>query len=247
MRRPPRRFAAKVRAGQAPRAGLRGLAGELHGHRPVPGPVGLRGDRLGGPRRSGSRCWSGRCSTARTPTTCRTSASCGRRRRGPGERYVKQHLVPFGEYIPFRGILTHLIGRLKEIPRDFAPGDRVGVLHIGGTTIGDLMCFEVAYDDLVRSIVDDGGQADRGPDEQRDVRRNRPAGPAVRDLALPGDRERAPGRRRLHRRDQRLLRRRTARCWRAAPCTPRSCSSARSRWPPGSPWECGWASGSTCC
>ncbi len=77
---------------------------------------------------------------------------------GPGEQYVKQHLVPFGEYIPFRGVLTHLIGRLKEIPEDFAPGDRVGVLHIGGTTIGDLMCFEVAYDDLVRSIVQDGGQ-----------------------------------------------------------------------------------------
>jgi len=77
---------------------------------------------------------------------------------GPGERYVKQHLVPFGEYIPFRGVLTHLIGRLKEIPKDFAPGDKVGVLHIGGTTIGDLMCFEVAYDGLVRSIVQGGGR-----------------------------------------------------------------------------------------
>jgi apolipoprotein N-acyltransferase len=77
---------------------------------------------------------------------------------GPGEQYIKQHLVPFGEYIPFRGVLTHLIGRLKEIPKDFAPGDKVGVLHIAGTPIGDLMCFEVAYDGLVRSIVQDGGQ-----------------------------------------------------------------------------------------
>ncbi len=77
---------------------------------------------------------------------------------GPGELYVKQHLVPFGEYIPFRGILTHLISRLSEIPRDFSPGDRVGVLHIAGTTIGDLMCFEVAYDGLVRGLVDDGAK-----------------------------------------------------------------------------------------
>ena len=51
---------------------------------------------------------------------------------GRVRRYVKQHLVPFGEYIPFRGMLTQLIGRLKEIPKDFAPGDQVGVLHIDG-------------------------------------------------------------------------------------------------------------------
>lgn len=77
---------------------------------------------------------------------------------GPGERYVKQHLVPFGEYIPFRGVLTKVIGRLEQIPRDFAPGDRAGVLRIGSTSIGDLMCFEVAYDGLVRDIVHGGGR-----------------------------------------------------------------------------------------
>lgn len=77
---------------------------------------------------------------------------------GPGERYVKQHLVPFGEYIPFRGVLTKVISRLEQIPRDFAPGDEVGVLRIASASIGDLMCFEVAYDGLVRGIVEGGGQ-----------------------------------------------------------------------------------------
>ncbi len=77
---------------------------------------------------------------------------------GPGERYVKQHLVPFGEYIPFRSLLTKLITRLDEIPKDFAPGRQPGVLTIGSTSIGDLMCFEVAYDGLVRSIVNGGAQ-----------------------------------------------------------------------------------------
>jgi apolipoprotein N-acyltransferase len=77
---------------------------------------------------------------------------------GPGERYVKQHLVPFGEYIPFRDLLTRFIHRLDQIPRDFAPGDKVGRLTIAGVPIGDLMCFEVAYDGLVRSIVGHGAQ-----------------------------------------------------------------------------------------
>lgn len=77
---------------------------------------------------------------------------------GPGERYVKQHLVPFGEYIPFRSLLTKVISRLSEIPEDFSPGHKAGRLTIAGTPIGDLMCFEVAYDGLVRSDIRAGGQ-----------------------------------------------------------------------------------------
>jgi apolipoprotein N-acyltransferase len=77
---------------------------------------------------------------------------------GPGERYVKQHLVPFGEYIPFRGFFTKFITRLEEIPKDFAPGHRVGRLTVAGTPVGDLICFEVAYDGLARSIEDAGGR-----------------------------------------------------------------------------------------
>jgi apolipoprotein N-acyltransferase len=79
-------------------------------------------------------------------------------RTGPGQRYVKQHLVPFGEYIPFRDLLTKFIHRLDQIPRDFAPGHRVGRLDVAGVPIGDLMCFEVAYDGLVRNIVNDGAR-----------------------------------------------------------------------------------------
>ena len=45
---------------------------------------------------------------------------------GAGQRYVKRHPVPFGEYIPFREQLTGLIARLDQIPRDFYAGDRPG-------------------------------------------------------------------------------------------------------------------------
>ena len=77
---------------------------------------------------------------------------------GPGERYVKQHPVPFGEYIPFRNQLADRIGRFDRIPRDFAAGDATGVLQVGPVRIGDIVCFEVAYDDLVRRTVTDGGR-----------------------------------------------------------------------------------------
>ena len=72
---------------------------------------------------------------------------------GPGERYSKRHPVPFGEYIPFRDVLAQYIQRLDMIPRDMVPGDKPGVLTMNGITFGDVICFEVAYDDVVREAV----------------------------------------------------------------------------------------------
>ncbi|MBT2211896.1 apolipoprotein N-acyltransferase [Actinomadura sp. NEAU-AAG7] len=73
-------------------------------------------------------------------------------RTGPGDYYVKRHPVPFGEYIPFRDVLTKLITRFERIPRDFARGKRSGVMRLGPVDIGDVICFEVAYDKEVRDV-----------------------------------------------------------------------------------------------
>ena len=75
---------------------------------------------------------------------------------GPGDRYVKRHPVPFGEYIPFRDQLSGLVERLDQIPRDFFAGDEPGNLSVGPTEVGDVICFEIAYDGLVRDVVADG-------------------------------------------------------------------------------------------
>lgn len=73
--------------------------------------------------------------------------------QGPGERYIKNHPVPFGEYIPFRNELAKITDRFDRIPRDFEAGNVPGHLDIGGIAVGDLICFEVAYDDVVNALM----------------------------------------------------------------------------------------------
>jgi apolipoprotein N-acyltransferase len=77
---------------------------------------------------------------------------------GPGERYAKRHLVPFGEYLPMRSLLTRFIGRFSLIGRDFKAGHRPGLLQVGPVRLGDVICFEVADDGVVRDAVDAGGR-----------------------------------------------------------------------------------------
>jgi len=77
---------------------------------------------------------------------------------GPGERYVKMHPVPFGEFLPFRDQLTPFIGRFDRVPRDFVRGTEPGVLTIGGVVVGDAICFEVAYDDVFTSVIAGGAE-----------------------------------------------------------------------------------------
>ena len=80
-------------------------------------------------------------------------------KKGPGASYTKQHPVPFGEYVPFREELSKVISRLERVPRDFYPGDSTGVLQVGPARLGDVICFEVAYDEIPRDTVNDGARA----------------------------------------------------------------------------------------
>ncbi len=77
---------------------------------------------------------------------------------GPGQRYAKRHPVPFGEFIPFRTVLAGYTDRFDLVSRDFRAGDEPGVLDMAGVRLGSVICFEVAYDNLVRDVVTGGGQ-----------------------------------------------------------------------------------------
>ncbi|MFI6922566.1 apolipoprotein N-acyltransferase [Nonomuraea spiralis] len=76
---------------------------------------------------------------------------------GPGAYYDKQHLVPFGEYTPFKEIVLALWERANLVGRQSVPGTKPGDLKLGPVTIGAVNCYEVAYDDTVRGTVRAGG------------------------------------------------------------------------------------------
>jgi apolipoprotein N-acyltransferase len=76
--------------------------------------------------------------------------------RGPTTSYVKRQLVPFGEYIPFRGLISSFSDLPALQPIDFTAGHRAVVFGAGKIRLGDVICYEVAFDQLVRSEVTAG-------------------------------------------------------------------------------------------
>jgi len=76
--------------------------------------------------------------------------------RGPSTLYVKRQLVPFGEYIPFREIISSFSSLPSQPPVNFAAGHQAVVFGAGNIRLGDVICYEVGFDNLVRSEVTAG-------------------------------------------------------------------------------------------
>ncbi len=76
--------------------------------------------------------------------------------RGPTTIYVKRQLVPFGEYIPFRSIISKFSSLPSLQPVNFTPGRSAVVFDVGKIRLGDVICYEVGFDNLVRSEVTAG-------------------------------------------------------------------------------------------
>jgi apolipoprotein N-acyltransferase len=61
--------------------------------------------------------------------------------------YDKVHLVPFGEYLPFRSVLGAVgLRQLIALPTGFSPGQRLRTLTLSGAPpFGPLICYEVIF------------------------------------------------------------------------------------------------------
>ena len=72
-------------------------------------------------------------------------------------RYDKIHLVPFGEYVPFRR-LFFFAGSLLDQVGTFVPGQERRVFAVGGHTYGVFICYESIFGDEVREFAKMGAQ-----------------------------------------------------------------------------------------
>jgi apolipoprotein N-acyltransferase len=105
-------------------------------------------------------------------------------RRGPVEVYVKRQLVPFGEYIPLRGLLEKFTSLPSLQPVDFTPGRKAVVFHVGKIRLGDVICYEVGFDNLVSSEVDAGANLLAVQSNDADFELDGQTGESAQQLAM---------------------------------------------------------------
>jgi apolipoprotein N-acyltransferase len=70
-------------------------------------------------------------------------------------RYDKIHLVPFGEYVPFKDMFSFAKKLTKEVG-DFVPGTQRLVLPVHSYKLGTFVCYESIFPDEIREFTRNG-------------------------------------------------------------------------------------------
>jgi apolipoprotein N-acyltransferase len=69
--------------------------------------------------------------------------------------YDKMHLVPFGEYVPYKQFFFFAKSLLNEVGL-FEPGKQRTALKTGGHTYGTFICYESIFGDEIRQLPQQG-------------------------------------------------------------------------------------------
>ncbi len=72
-------------------------------------------------------------------------------------RYDKIHLVPFGEYIPFKRLLFFADSLTRQVG-DFTPGAEFTVSPVANHKISTAICYESIFPDLIRRFTTRGSE-----------------------------------------------------------------------------------------
>lgn len=75
--------------------------------------------------------------------------------------YFKQHLVPFGEYVPMRPFIVAVLPFMADInmlSADLSAGDDSTVFETKNGKIGALVCFDSIFTNLARNSVKNGAE-----------------------------------------------------------------------------------------
>jgi apolipoprotein N-acyltransferase len=72
-------------------------------------------------------------------------------------RYDKIHLVPFGEYVPYKGLIA-FAGTLTQGVGSFSRGGLRKVFTANGHTFGAFICYEAVFADEVRHFAKNGAE-----------------------------------------------------------------------------------------
>ena len=74
-----------------------------------------------------------------------------------GLRYDKIHLVPFGEYVPFKRLFS-FAGKLTKEVGDFSAGRERTVFDLDGHKVAVFICYEAVFPDEVRLFPKRGAE-----------------------------------------------------------------------------------------
>ena len=72
-------------------------------------------------------------------------------------RYDKIHLVPFGEYVPYKGLIS-FAGTLTQGVSSFSRGGLRKVFHANGHAFGVFICYEAVFADEIRHFSANGAE-----------------------------------------------------------------------------------------